>query len=1031
VLYNFVAAPKGANPSGALIRDSAGNCYGTTEGGGAYVPSGRLLLDSRTPADSSDVTLSRHKSVLRGAALLVWAAGTAAMLGQQYVFRYYGTDDGLTNLAVKVLFQDRAGFLWAATENGLFRYDGQRFRHYGPTEGLPREVILSLGEAPDGSVLVGSRAGLYQEKGERFAKLVPPGSGVVDGYSGIQYDGKRLTYIATDRGLLVAHQSTDDPNLTFQLHPTPAAAGGTAAHGVLLDTEVWYGCGVSLCRIGKEGTTVFGETSGLAQGKWECIRRDGNGDLWVSDRRRFEVMRRGSQRFDTSIPAFPAAAGSGQLAVDAGGRLLVPTVEGLVISEGKRFRTVGPREGLRKPVYSVLQDREGAIWVGLAGKGLARWQGYGEWDGFSPATGLDSELIYEILPLGDGSLWVGTENGLFRGRKIGDRWIWRRHARVGKIPVHALRLDRDGNLWLGTEGSGIGRIDSRTDAIVWFKNARGLAAESPYSLALDSSQRLWAATESGLFVAQLPEPHFRRVEQVPPVRCWVVREGPGGQILAGGAAGLYRLSAGNWRHISTTDGLDHNVILAVAAIKPDEIWVGYWFSGRVTRIRVSGEHLSMTHFGRDQGLRGEMSYFLGFDADGRLWSGSDQGVRVWNGDRWTQYDQSDGLIWNDCDLGAFAAEPGGTVWIGTSGGLGRFQASRMERAVRPTSTVFTKLTLGNHMVEAGRFVSTDRRLNSLAAQYSALAFAHESSIVFRYRLKPLFGDWRETPLHELQFPGLPPNEYSLEVEAREFGGQWSKWPAVFAFEIRPPWWRAWWFCALAATAALTLIRWVWRWRVLQLLRRQKELEHAVAERTRELQQEKLDLLVAREALRERALKDGLTGLFNRRAFFDILESELARTDRQSGSLALIMADLDLFKKINDTYGHVAGDVVLQECARRILAWVRPYDTVGRYGGEELVILMPECRLEEATERAERVRRAIAEQPIATSAGAISVTCSFGVSATTSLATKAAELVESADQALYCAKEHGRNCVMPFPSEAALTRVEEIPETYSR
>jgi diguanylate cyclase (GGDEF)-like protein len=175
----------------------------------------------------------------------------------------------------------------------------------------------------------------------------------------------------------------------------------------------------------------------------------------------------------------------------------------------------------------------------------------------------------------------------------------------------------------------------------------------------------------------------------------------------------------------------------------------------------------------------------------------------------------------------------------------------------------------------------------------------------------------------------------------------------------------------------------------------------------------------------------LTGLFNRRAFFDILESELARTDRQSGSLALIMADLDLFKKINDTYGHVAGDVVLQECARRILAWVRPYDTVGRYGGEELVILMPECRLEEATERAERVRRAIAEQPIATSAGAISVTCSFGVSATTSLATKAAELVESADQALYCAKEHGRNCVMPFPSEAALTRVEEIPETYSR
>src|ERR1019366_1268421 len=114
---------------------------------------------------------------------------------------------------------------------------------------------------------------------------------------------------------------------------------------------------------------------------------------------------------------------------------------------------------------------------GLAGRGLARWQGYGEWDGFSPATGLDSELIYEVLPLGDGSLWVGTENGLFRGRKIGERWLWRRHAGVGRIPVHALRMDRDGDLWLGTEGYGVGRIDARTGRIEWFNKTHGLAAE--------------------------------------------------------------------------------------------------------------------------------------------------------------------------------------------------------------------------------------------------------------------------------------------------------------------------------------------------------------------------------------------------------------------------------------------------------------------------------------------------------------------------------------------------------------------------
>jgi diguanylate cyclase (GGDEF)-like protein len=991
---------------------------------------GALLWESRASADSLDVT-SRSFATLRGATFLLWA-GAAAIQGQQYQFRYYGTEEGLTNLAVKVLFQDRTGFLWTATENGLFRYDGQRFKHYGPTEGLPREVILSLGEAPDGSVLVGSRAGLYQGKSDRFAKLAPPGSGVVDGYSGILYDGKGLTYIATHSGLLVAYQSSHDAHLAFRLLPAPAAAGGRDAHGVLLENGLlWYGCGVSLCRMGAEGASVFGEASGLSRGKWTCIRRDGSGDLWVSDKRRFAVMRRESQRFDTSIPSFPAAAGSGQFAVDTGGRLLVPTVEGLVINEGARFRTVGPREGLRGPVYSVLQDREGAIWVGLAGRGLARWKGYGEWDGFSLASGLDSELIYEVLPLTDGSVWVGTENGLFRGRKIAERWLWQRHAGVGKIPVHSLRMDRDGNLWLGTEGYGAGRIDARTGGIEWFKKARGLEAESPYSLALDASQRLWVATEAGLFVAQLPEKRFRRVAEVPPVRIWVVTAGPGGQVLAGGDAGLFRLSDGRWRHISTGDGLEHNVILAVAAVKPDEIWVGYWFSGRVTRIRTDGEHLSMTHYGREQGLRGEMSYFLGFDAGGRLWSGSDQGVRVWNGEHWTQYDQSDGLLWNDCDLGAFAAAADGTVWIGTSGGLGRFQPGRIQPAVRSPAAVFTRLVLGGRVAEAGRYVSIDHRLNSLTAQYSALSFAHEGSILFRYRLEPLFGDWRETPLHEMQFPGLPPNDYRLEVEARDVGGQWSKQPAVFAFEIQPPWWRAWWFCAFIAAAAAALVRMVSRWRVLHLVRRQKELERVISDRTQELLREKQDLLAAREALRERAIKDGLTGLFNRGAFFDILEREFGRAKRQNGSLALIMADLDLFKKINDSHGHLAGDAALQECARRILASVRPYDSVGRYGGEELVILMPGCDLEEAAERAEQMRRAIARQPIDTPAGPVSVTCSFGVSETTTLTTKPEELVQSADQALYRAKERGRNCVVFFPVAVDLTGVEEIAETRSR
>src|SRR5579864_4400442 len=94
--------------------------------------------------------ISRRISILHLTAILACLASVVPVEAQQYSFRYYGSEDGLTNLAVKVLFQDRTGFLWAGTENGLFRYDGQRFQRCGPVEDLPHDIVLSLGETPDG-----------------------------------------------------------------------------------------------------------------------------------------------------------------------------------------------------------------------------------------------------------------------------------------------------------------------------------------------------------------------------------------------------------------------------------------------------------------------------------------------------------------------------------------------------------------------------------------------------------------------------------------------------------------------------------------------------------------------------------------------------------------------------------------------------------------------------------------------------------------------------------------------------------------
>jgi ligand-binding sensor domain-containing protein len=249
---------------------------------------------------------------------------------------------------------------------------------------------------------------------------------------------------------------------------------------------------------------------------------------------------------------------------------------------------------------------------------------------------------------------------------------------------------------------------------------------------------------------------------------------------------------------------------------------------------MDGEHLSMTHYGNDQGLRGEMTYFLGFDARGQLWAGSDQGVSILAQGRWTQYDHNDGLTWDDCDLNGFAEAPDGTVWIGTSGGLAHFTPSTLTRPVRPPSVVVTQLTLGQGSVEKDRYISVDHASNSLVTRYSAVTFIRESSVLFRYRLQPLFGDWRETSQRELQFPGLPPNKYRLEVQARDGSGQWSNQPAAFAFEIRSPWWLTWWFLGLVGLTPPTIVLLILRQRQMRQAQVRRTLEDAVTARTSEI-----------------------------------------------------------------------------------------------------------------------------------------------------------------------------------------------------
>ncbi|HEX2027074.1 MAG TPA: sensor domain-containing diguanylate cyclase, partial [Nitriliruptorales bacterium] len=173
----------------------------------------------------------------------------------------------------------------------------------------------------------------------------------------------------------------------------------------------------------------------------------------------------------------------------------------------------------------------------------------------------------------------------------------------------------------------------------------------------------------------------------------------------------------------------------------------------------------------------------------------------------------------------------------------------------------------------------------------------------------------------------------------------------------------------------------------------------------------IDNVRLHEATQQASITDGLTGLWNLRYFQQRADEEVERASRFGHDLAMVVLDIDHFKAVNDRYGHRIGDQVLIEVSRRVADEVREVDTLARYGGEELILVLPETDAAGARRTAERIRQAVAGRSIATDAGAVEVTVSLGVAASVGGALTASDLLHEADRAMYGAKAAGRDRVV--------------------
>jgi diguanylate cyclase (GGDEF)-like protein len=937
--------------------------------------------------------------------LLVSSAAGA----QEYSLRTYGNTEGLADLAVRQIYQDHIGFLWVSTEDGIYRFDGERFQAFGVSRGVPANSAVAFGEAPDGSLLAGGDIGLYRLRDNRF-QAVPGPFKSVNWAQGIRSGNNGRTYIGTDAGLaeITIEPGTRD-RLNIRMLPRPPAASGPGAWGVLADgNTLWYGCGMELCHIHDGTTTVIGRESGLPARQVTSILKDGEGSLWV--RVRYEgvfVRPAGHARFEKPHLPIPESSTIGVPSLDRDGHILLPTPEGLLIQEPKGWKVLDAAHGLHGIVYAALEDGHHSLWIGTAGRGMVQWRGYGEWDSYSETSGLANDIIYEIARR-SGTIWLGTEGGLLRGQFGSSGIGWSQVPALAGLGTHTVQFAPapsdtvlSDTLWIGTETRGVANLDTRTGRLTWINKAQGLTAQSVYTLRFDREKRLWVGTETGLFLSNPPYRTFDRVRDVPASRIWDIAQTTDGTIWAGGLDGLFALSNGKWLRFDRSSGLSNQEVLSLGAAPDGALWIGYHFGGGIDRARLHSTNLTIEKGVQRPGNEG-LVYFFGFDTLGQLWIGTEHGVNVLNGSHWRNYDADDGLAWNDCNLHSFAADPDGTIWIGTSAGLSRFKPQPRSGPQAGLHVVFTRLKMGR--VDVFGKTRTSPKADSLIATFAAPNASRSEGVVYRYRLTDRAG-WSETTQPTLQFAKLAPGSYRLEVQARETDGPWSSDTAQFAFSIPYPWYESWWFLSICVLVPTGL-----GWLVVRV--RMARLEHE----KREFEK----LKAAHEEIRNLAYYDPLTALPNRRHLLHRLNNslELASAD---ALCALLFIDLDNFKNINDTLGHKAGDRMLMEAARQLTTCLRENGTAGRWGGDEFIVFIDDLNggTEKAAAHVEsqamRILSALS-QPHHLGGREYLTACSIGITIFGKDSPTADVVLQQAELAMYQAKNAGRNTIRFFAPE---------------
>jgi diguanylate cyclase (GGDEF)-like protein len=992
---------------------------------------------------------------------IVMAAERPADVPSLEAYRAFGSAQGLMQSTVSSLAQDRIGYIWAGSEDGVARYDGYRWQRvpYADPQSAP-PIPTALRATDDGAMWAVTDLGtLLRHDGTRMVRIGLEDFGNVRPQT-LAIDDASHVWVGSDRGVWrcdVAHcailPSTRDINVT-------ALYAGTGDDD---KTALWLGTvnqGVRRVDDPSGAATLatwrLGAAEGLPSDNIRVITQWGgaNGrDLWIGCN--FGMARYDGQRlvvWGEALDITASYVSAFATSIDANDEpVLIAGLQrgGLVyVSNDNDWYRYGLHEGLPDNGVSSLlvTDRDRPrprLWVGSYAGGVLRQEDL-YWHVIDTRQGLPSAAVrsvgHTVFPDGVSAFWIGTMEGPVRFHA--GRWQPFGPDALAHVIVYDLAGDESGTTWLATD-RGLYRWDAN-GVENYDRNRLGFISNTIITVRPrrgdDGREELWVGTRRGMTriidgTPQLP-PNPPTVGTT--VRKFLDSESRGVRTLwIGGDRGLAAWRGGQWLN-------DLNACLPfpdVTDLRLAEhggeraLWVAT--RGGIARIAIDGSG-ACQKLAPPQ-LPSAVVYQLQFDRAGRAYLFGYEGVLRLTPDpqaprdlaRMTieRFDADDGLPALEFNR-ASMRDDDGRIWAGTINGAVVLDPSRepVAQTLRPLLLTRAREIASAAPLTAGTHLPQDR--SGVAFDFALLSYEREHLTRYRTELVGLDAapsPWRAE--NTVAYERLPAGTYTLKVWARDAFGAISG-PREFPFTVDAPWWRGGTALVLAALSLIALGVLAGRFRARAVAARAAILEREVAQRTR-------DLAEANRRLEVASITDPLTGIANRRSFSQDVAPQLEAFARNPGNAAtsarlLALIDLDYFKSINDRYGHAAGDAVLMRIAACLREGAGARGHAFRWGGEEFLVVLDLDGVAQASAAAHALAESVRCCVHSVGGREISVTCSLGWTLwpwhpRSPRLTSLDQALTLADMALYRAKEGGRNRSVGALADDSAAPLPEHPE----